>query len=129
FGVPGSETLLPLVYHFGVHQGRIPITRLVELLAERPAKIFGLYPRKGTWQVGADGDGALVDPNGSARLPAGTQPSRAGYTAYEGMELRGRVVHTIQRGRTVFDRGTFKAGPGWGRFLSREARRPSAPGL
>jgi dihydropyrimidinase len=126
FGVPGSETLLPIMYHFGVHQGRIPITRLVELLAEGPAKIFGLYPRKGTWQVGADGDVVVLDPGGSTSITASTQHSRAGYTAYEGMELRGRVVHTIQRGRTVFDHGTLRARPGWGQFLSRE-RRSGAP--
>jgi dihydropyrimidinase len=119
FGVPGSETLLPLMYHFGVHEGRIPITRLVELLAERPAKIFGLYPTKGTWQVGADADLVLLDAKGSTTITASTQHSRAGYTAYEGMELRGRVVQTIQRGRTVFERGTLAARPGWGRFLPR----------
>jgi len=121
FGVPGTETLLPIVYHFGVHEGQIPITRLVELLAERPAKIFGLYPRKGTWQVGADADAVLLDPKASTMITASTQHSRAGYTAYEGMELQGRVVHTIQRGRTVFERGTLKARPGWGRFFSRES--------
>ena len=121
FGVPGSETLLPLMYHFGMHEGRIPITRLVELLAERPAKIFGLYPRKGTWQVGADADLVLLDTKGSTTITASTQHSRAGYTAYEGMELHGRVVHTIQRGRTVFERGTLAAKPGWGRFLPRDS--------
>jgi dihydropyrimidinase len=120
FGVPGSETLLPLMYHFGVHEGRIPITRLVELLAERPAKIFGLHPTKGTWQVGADADLVLLDAKGSTTITAGTQHSRAGYTAYEGMEVHGRVVQTIQRGRTVFERGTLAAKPGWGRFLPRE---------
>jgi dihydropyrimidinase len=125
FGVPGTETLLPIVYHFGVHEGRIPITRLVELLAERPAKIFGLYPRKGTWQVGADADAVLLDPKGSTTISASTQHSRAGYTAYEGMELQGRVVQTIQKGRTVFERGTLKARPGWGRFFSRESPRLS----
>ncbi len=119
FGVPGSETLLPIMYHFGVHQGRIPITRLVELLAERPAKIFGLYPRKGTWQVGADADVVLLDPKASTTISASTQHSQAGYTAYEGMELQGQVVQTIQRGRTVFERGTLSAQPGWGRFLAR----------
>jgi dihydropyrimidinase len=110
------------MYHFGVHEGRIPITRLVGLFAERPAKIFGLYPRKGTWQVGADADVVLVDPKGSTAITASTQHSRAraGYTAYEGMELQGRVVHTIQRGRTVFERGTLRARLGWGRFLQRE---------
>ena len=115
-----GETLLPIMYHFGVHEGRIPITRLVDLLAERPAKIFGLYPRKGTWQVGADADVVLVDPKGSTAITASTQHSRAGYTAYEGMQLQGRVVHTIQRGRTVFERGTLRARPGWGEFLRRE---------
>ena len=123
FGVPGSETLLPITYHFGVHEGRIPITRLVEILAERPAKIFGLYPQKGTWQVGADADVVLLDPKESTSITASTQHSRAGYTAYEGMELHGRIVHTIQRGRTVFERGTLKARPGWGRFLARESQR------
>ncbi len=125
FGVPGSETLLPVIYHFGVHKGRIPITRLVDLLAERPAKIFSLYPRKGTWQVGADADVVLLDPNDSTLITARTQHSRAGYTAYEGMEVRGRIVRTLQRGRIVFDNGTLKARPGWGRFLARERRENS----
>jgi dihydropyrimidinase len=128
FGVPGSETLLPLMYHYGVHEGRIPITRLVEILAERPAKIFGLYPQKGTWQVGADADVVLLDPKESTRITASTQHSRAGYTAYEGMDLHGRVVHTIQRGRTVFERGMLKARPGWGRFLPRESQRRGGVG-
>jgi dihydropyrimidinase len=127
FGVPGAETLLPIMYHFGVHEGRIPITRLVELLAERPAKIFGLYPRKGSWQVGADGDVVLLDPKASTTITASTQHSRAGYTAYEGMDLKGRVVHTIQRGRTVFEGETLKAQPGWGRFLPRESRPAPRP--
>jgi dihydropyrimidinase len=101
FGVPGSETLLPIRYHFGVHEGRIPITRLVGLFAGRPAKIFGLYPRKGTWQGGADADVVLVDPTGSTAIAASTQHSRAGYTAYDSMQLQGRVVHTSQLGQTV----------------------------
>jgi dihydropyrimidinase len=84
FGVPGTETLLPITYHYGVQEGRIPITRLVDLLAERPAKIFGLYPRKGTWQVGADADLVVLDPAGSVTVTAGSQHSNAGYTPYEG---------------------------------------------
>lgn len=120
FGVPGAETLLPVVYHHGVHEGRIPITRLVDLLAERPAKIFGLYPRKGTWQVGADADLVILDPAGSFTVTAGNQHSNAGYTAYEGMTLRGRVVRTMQRGRIVFEDGELRARPGWGRYLPRE---------
>lgn len=119
FGVPGSETLLPLLYHYGVHQGHIPITRLVDLLAERPAKIFGLFPRKGTWQVGADADLVIFDPAGAFTITAGNQHSNAGYTAYEGMALRGRVVRTMQRGRIVFEDGELRAQAGWGRYLPR----------
>jgi dihydropyrimidinase len=119
FGIPGSETLLPLLYHHGVHGGHIPITRLVDLLAERPAKIFGLFPRKGTWQVGADADLVIFDPAGSFTITASNQHSNAGYTAYEGMALRGRVVQTMQRGRIVFEDGELRAQAGWGRYLPR----------
>src|SRR5947209_11122886 len=90
-GGPGLENRLQMIHHFGVREGRITLNRMVELLATNPAKLFGLYPRKGTLAVGSDADIVIFDPQKRARLSASTQHSRSDYNLYEGTEVVGDV--------------------------------------
>jgi dihydropyrimidinase len=92
---------------------------LVRLLAVNPARVFGLWPRKGRIAAGADADLVLFDPAARGTLSASELHSAAGYSPFEGMHLEGRVRTTICRGRVVYDNGTVVGDPGWGRFLER----------
>ena len=118
-GIPGAETTLPLLYTFGVEAGLIEMTDLVRLLATGPARIFGLYPRKGRLSPGADADVVLFDPRAGGPLRDEELHSAAGFSPFAGLELKGRVRTTISRGRVVFDRGKVIGEPGWGRFIER----------
>jgi dihydropyrimidinase len=118
-GVPGTETALPLLYTFGVRAGRLDMAGLVRLLSEGPARIFGLWPRKGALRVGADADLALFDPTAGGPLRLEELHSAAGYSPFEGLQLAGRVRTTVCRGRVVFDTGRVLGDPHWGRFLER----------
>ena len=116
-GAPGVETLLPLLYHFGVASGRISILDLAALLAERPARNFGLFPRKGCLAPGADADIVVLDPDSVWTIQARQLHSGAGWSPFEGLEVRGRVAQTFVRGRAAFEDGAVVARPGDGRFI------------
>ncbi|HKV43956.1 MAG TPA: dihydroorotase family protein [bacterium] len=116
-GAPGVETLLPLLYHFGVGAGRISILDLVSLLAERPARNFGLFPRKGVLLPGADADLTVFDPDVIWTVRGQELHSPVGWTPFEGMELRGRAVRTFVRGRPAYEDGVVVARPGDGEFI------------
>jgi dihydropyrimidinase len=118
-GIPGSETTLPVLYSCGVAAGRLDMAGLVRLLAVNPARVFGLWPRKGRIAPGADADLVLFDPAARGTLSAAELHSAAGYSPFEGMRLEGRVRTTICRGRVVYDNGAVVGDPGWGRFLER----------
>ena len=120
-GAPGVETLLPLLYHSGVASGRISILELVRLLAEQPARTFGLFPRKGMLAPGADADITIFDPEAVWTIRGKDLHSAAGWTPYEGMEIRGRVVQTFVRGQPAYEDGVVVAHPGDGEFV-----RPAA---
>jgi len=126
-GLPGLETMLPLLHTFGILEGRIGWPDLVRLCAANPAKLFGLYPRKGTLQPGSDADLVLYDPEPEETLTASRLHGVAGYTPYEGWRVRGRVRLVMVRGQVVVEDGAFRGTPGWGRFLP--ARPFSAAGL
>ena len=116
-GCPGVETLLPLVYSEGVTTGRISLATLTRVIAENPARLFGLYPRKGSLLPGSDADLVIFDPRARWTIRAGALHSRAGWTPYEGMEVTGKVETTMVRGEVVYDKGEFPAGKGKGRFV------------
>jgi allantoinase len=116
-GAPGVETLVPLLYHAGVAGGRITILDLIHLLAETPARTFGLFPRKGILAPGADADIAVLDPAAAWTVRGAALHSGVGWTPYEGMELRGRVTHTFVRGRPAYEGRAVAARPGDGRFV------------
>jgi dihydropyrimidinase len=126
-GIPGLETRLPLLFSHGVLGGRIDVNRFVALTSTNPAKIYGLYPRKGTIAVGVDADIAIWDPNVSWTISNSTLHHNVDYTPYEGIELRGRPITTILRGDVVWDDGIFSGSAGAGQFLRCERPQPARP--
>jgi allantoinase len=116
-GTPGVETLLPLVYSAGVASGRLPISDLVRMLSETPARTFNLFPRKGHIAPGADADLVVIDPNASWTLRGSELQSSAGWTPYEGRAMNGRIQKTIVRGRVVYDGEQITAEPGDGELI------------
>jgi dihydropyrimidinase len=117
FGSPQIETLLPLTYDGGVNKDRISLTRLVQVLCENPARIFGLYPQKGTIAVGADADLVIFDPEKRFTIRNENQHSIAGYSLYEGRTIQGWPEMSFQRGRKVLWEGQIVVKPGDGEFL------------
>ncbi len=118
FGLPGVETTLPLLLH-AVHEGRLAPERLVQVVCEVPARLYGLYPRKGVLQPGADADLVVVDPNREQVLRDDRIVSKAGWTPYAGRRIRGTIVRTYVRGRLVAEEGRPVGDPGWGRWVRR----------
>lgn len=116
-GIPGVETLLPLIYTYGVAPGRIQLHHLIQLLSENPARIFGLWPRKGRLEPGADADLVVYDPQPRWTLTDDMVRSRAGYSSFAGMELQGRVYLTLLRGRVIAQAGELSGTKGWGQFV------------
>jgi dihydropyrimidinase len=121
-GLPGVEHRMDLLYQ-GVIAGRITPERWVELTATTPARLFGLYPRKGTLLPGADADLVVYDPSRSHTLGVASHHMAVDYSAYEGMKVRGGVDTVLSRGEIVVDGGGFSGRAGHGRFV---ARRPFA---
>ena len=117
FGSPQIETLLPVTYDGGVNLGRIGVVRLVQVLCENPARIFGLYPRKGTIAVGSDADLVVFDPAREFTIRAENQHSNVGYTLYEGRTVLGWPEISYQRGKRVLWQNEIVAQAGQGRFL------------
>jgi dihydropyrimidinase len=123
YGSPQAETMLTITYDEGVNKGRIKLCKLVRLFSENPAKIFGLYPKKGILQKGSDADLILFDPNQIHTMQHKTQHSGAPYTLYEGRRCRGMVTLTMQRGRVIVEGGELKGKPGEGNFLPTKIKR------
>lgn len=115
-GIPGVETSLLLLYTFGVRRNRISILDLVRLLCANPAKIFGLWPRKGDLARGFDADLVIFDPQPERELRASELHSKAGYSPYEGLVIAGRVSTTICRGQILYRDGQVVAKAGYGQF-------------
>jgi dihydropyrimidinase len=118
-GGPGLEDRLKMIHHFGVGAGRISLNRMVDLLATQPAKLFGLYPRKGTVAVGADADLVVFDPERRETISASTHHSRCDYSLYEGTEVVGAPELVLLRGSVLVEDGELLGTPGSGRFIAR----------
>jgi dihydropyrimidinase len=118
-GGPGLEDRLKMIHHFGVREGRITLNRMVDLLATQPAKLFGLYPRKGTIAIGADADLVVFDPERRETISASTHHSRCDYNLYEGTEVVGAPELVLLRGSVLVEDGELVAAPGSGRFVRR----------
>ena len=125
FGAPSLETLVPLVYSEGVVNRGLPLPWLARVLAENPARIFGLWPRKGAIRIGADADLTLWDPAPEWTIQQSQHLGIAGFTPYEGWRVRGRPWMTLVRGQVVLNpAGELEQKPGFGRYLARGAPRP-----
>jgi len=118
-GGPGIENRLQMIHHFGVRKGRISLNRMVELLATNPAKLFGLYPRKGTLAVGSDADVVVFDPERTVTISAKTHHSRVDYNLFEGTEVQGSPDVVLLRGNVLVESDTLVAKPGIGQFVKR----------
>ncbi len=118
-GGPGVETRLSLVYNGGVRTGKITLNRFVELVSTAPAKMFGLFPRKGAITVGSDADVVLFDPEAEATISASTHHMRIDYSLYEGWRVRGVPRKVFSRGRLIVDGDTFLGRAGAGSFVRR----------
>ncbi|HEX6740021.1 MAG TPA: dihydropyrimidinase [Vicinamibacteria bacterium] len=126
-GAPGIETRLMLLWDGGVRAGRIDAHRFVEIVSMNPAKMFGLWPRKGTIAVGSDGDLVLFDPDKDVTLSAKTHHMKVDYNPYEGRALKGAPAVVISRGEVIVDHGAFLGKAGRGQFIKRQPGRPLVP--
>jgi dihydropyrimidinase len=118
-GVPGLQSRLPILFNEAVTKGRMDACGFVRLTASNPARLFGLYPRKGTIAPGVDADIVLWDPKKSVTLTNALMQHIIDYTPYEGMEVTGWPVMTLRRGAVVMDNGKVQAEPGSGQYLAR----------
>ncbi len=117
-GIPGVETLLPLIHHEGVVQRGMPLSELVRMLSYRPARLFGLYPKKGVIAEGADADIVIFDPDLEKTISSSSHHSKADYSPYEGMTVKGYPSTVFLRGEIAYDNGKFLGAPGSGRFVA-----------
>ena len=118
-GGPGVEHRMSLVYNGGVAGGRISLNRFVELTSTSAAKLFGLFPRKGTIAVGSDADIVIFDPNEEMTISAASHHMNVDYSAYEGMKVKGVTKTVLSRGRVVIEDGKYIGKAGDGEFLRR----------
>jgi len=124
-GVADLETIMPMLYSAGVRTGRISLPRFVSLTSTSPARLFGLYPRKGTIAVGSDADLVVLDPQLRRIVDGSAMQSNAGYSVYDGREVYGWPRFTVSRGDIVLADGQVLAEPGRGQWLHRG--RTAAP--
>jgi dihydropyrimidinase len=118
-GTGGVEERLMLVHHHGVNAGRFSLNRMVQLLATEPARLLGLYPKKGSISVGADADLVVFDPEREVTISARDMRSRSDYTIYEGYAVRGAPRTVLVRGEVVVEDGELQVEPGFGEFVAR----------
>jgi dihydropyrimidinase len=121
-GGPGVEHRLQLIYHHGVSAGKISLERFVEITSTAPARIFGMYPKKGVLAKGSDADVVLWDPNAEHVISAKTHNMRVDYSMFEGWRVKGNARRVFSRGELIVDGGRYIGAEGRGQYLRREAR-------
>jgi dihydropyrimidinase len=122
-GGPGIENRMQLIYHHGVNEGCMSPERFVEVTAEAPAKIFGMYPKKGIVAPGSDADIVIWDPEAAYTITAATQNMHTDYSIFEGFQVKGNARQVFSRGELVVDHGKFIGKVGRGQYLHREVSR------
>ena len=118
-GMPGVENRMELIYDGGVAQGRIGLNRFVEITATTPAKMFGMYPKKGTIAVGSDADIVIFNPDSPHIISAETHHMDVDYSAYEGWKVQGKVETVLSKGKVIIADDAYHGAPGDGEFLRR----------
>lgn len=118
-GHPAVENRMELLFGEGVQKGRITLNKYVEVACTNPAKIFGMYPRKGTIAIGSDADLIIIDPNEKHTISAKTHHMNVDYSAYEGWELTGKIKTVLLRGKVAIDNGKCHLEKGYGQFIRR----------
>jgi dihydropyrimidinase len=121
-GGPGIENRLQLLHHHGVGKGNFSLNRFVELVSTAPARIFGMYPKKGVLAAGSDADIVLWDPIAVHTISAATHHMRVDYSMFEGFKVKGNARDVYSRGELIVSKGEFVGKPGRGQYLRREAR-------
>lgn len=119
-GFNGLEERLPLLHTYGVVPGRIDMQRFVAVTATNPARLFGLYPDKGTIAAGSDADIVVFDPQKKGKISAKSHTSKCDYNVYEGLDYLGWPAFTLLRGEVVYEGGKVTGKPGYGRYLKRK---------
>ncbi len=119
-GLPGIQDRANLLFTYGVLDQRIDLHRFVHAVSTQAAKIFGLYPKKGTIAVGSDADLVIYNPHYEGSLSAKTHAMNVDYNAFEGWTIKGRPEYVISRGQVAVDSGTFRGKFGSGQFIPRE---------
>jgi dihydropyrimidinase len=123
-GAPGIENRVELMYSEGVNKDRISLNKFVDVTSTTAAKIFGLFPKKGTIAVGSDADIIVFDPQVSHSISADTHHMMVDYSAYEGWEVQGKCRTTLLRGTVAVDEGVAQIGEGFGQYLPRAPFNP-----
>ena len=118
-GAPGVETRLPLVFDGGVRTGRISLNRFVQLMSTGPAKLFGLFPQKGTIAIGSDADLVIFDPEEDWTIRAANHHSRVDYSLFEDRKITGRVKQVFLRGEIIVDGEEWRGRKGGGQYIKR----------
>jgi dihydropyrimidinase len=118
-GAPGIENRMELMYSEGVEKGKISLNKFVEVNSSNPAKIFGLYPQKGTIAVGSDADLVILDPRVEHILSKDNQHMNCDYSSYEGWKVKGKVRTVLLRGTIAIENGKPLVGKGFGKYLKR----------
>ncbi|WAW14855.1 dihydropyrimidinase [Peptostreptococcus equinus] len=119
-GAPGVEPRMALIYNYGVNEGKISLGKFVELTSTNPAKIFGMYPKKGTIAVNSDADLVVFDPNKEVTLSVDNLHENVDYTPYEGYKVKGYPVATFSRGELIAENGEYVGKDSRGQLLKRE---------
>jgi len=118
-GGPGIENRMELLYHFGVHKGRFSVSRWIDMVSTNPAKMFGLYPKKGVLEVGSDADVVIWNPQAEHTISAASHHMRVDYSMFEGMTVCGKADTVISRGEIIVEENEWHGMPGRGRYLKR----------
>jgi dihydropyrimidinase len=121
-GGPGIENRLQLLHHYGVSQDKLSLNRFVEITATAPARIFGMYPKKGTIAAGSDADVVIWDPGAAHLISAATHNMRCDFSMFEGHQVTGNARQVYSRGELIVEGGKFLGKPGRGLYLKRDAR-------
>jgi dihydropyrimidinase len=119
-GHPAIENRMELLYSEGVNKGKISLNKYVEVTCTNPAKIFGMFPRKGTIAIDSDADIVIFDPNEKHTISASSHHMNVDYSGYEGWELTGKVKTVLLRGQVAIDNNQCLLEKGYGQFIKRK---------